>query len=76
MKKYIFALIAIAFVAACRPSSDAVPTSIPIRESKFKKLEERIDITSGFISIYTYGNDTLYVVEGSSSSYPVGITIK
>lgn len=76
MKKYIFALIAIAFVTACRPSSDPVPTSLPIEKSKFKKLEERINIASGFISVYTYGDDTLYVVEGSSSSYPVGITIK
>jgi hypothetical protein len=45
-------------------------------ESKFKKLEEKIQISSGYISVYKYGEDTLYIVEGRGQSYPVGITIK
>ena len=54
------------------PTSDGVPVSV----SNFKKVADRLEISSGYVSVYTYGDDTLYIVEGRSSSFPVGITVK
>ena len=54
------------------PTWEGVPTSV----SNFKKVADRLEISSGYISVYTYGDDTLYIVEGRGQSYPVGITFK
>ena len=53
-------------------TEQVVPTSV----SNFKKVADRLEISSGYVSVYTYGNDTLYIVEGRSSEFPVGITVK
>lgn len=73
----ILSAVLILLIASCKQPTEAIPTSDPIKsESNFKKIKERIEITSGYLSVYVYGTDTLYIVEGNSSSYPVGIAIK
>ena len=67
-------LVLLSLISCEEPSS--VKTSEYNGYSKFKKLEDRLPISSGYVSVYTYGTDTLYIIEGRSSSYPVGITIK
>jgi hypothetical protein len=52
------------------------PTSDPIVESKFKNLDDKLETEGAYISVYTYGNDTLYVVESKSSSTPVAVSVK
>lgn len=61
---------------SCEPRITQTEQVVPTSVSNFKKVADRLEISSGYISVYTYGNDTLYVVEGRSSSYPVGITVK
>ena len=62
-------------LASCE-EPQSTPTNGYVPKSKFKKLDDRLSISSGYVSVYTYGTDTLYIVEGRSSSYPVGITVK
>lgn len=77
MKTLLGIIVGLALMSliSCR-EPQATPTSDGVPVSNFKKVADRLEISSGFISVYTYGTDTLYVVEGRSSSYPVGITVK
>ena len=61
---------------SCEPQSTPTSEDVPTSVSNFKKVADRLEISSGYVSVYTYGNDTLYIVEGRSQSYPVGITVK
>lgn len=62
-------------LASCEEPQQSTPTSQPYKESNLQKVESfRID--GGRLTIYKYGNDTLYFVEGATSSSPVGITVK
>lgn len=56
--------------------SEPTQTNTTYIKSDFKRLEENIRIPAGKLSIYTYGPDTLYVVEGASQNYPVGVSVK
>ena len=61
---------------SCEPqSSQEVQVVAPVMESNLKSLDV-FDIPSGRLTVYSYGDDTLYVVEGRNSSYPVGVTVK
>lgn len=63
-------------LASCVEPQPPIPTAVGFKQSDFKKLEEGIRLPGGRLSIYKYGNDTIYFVEGANSSSPVGITIK
>ena len=61
---------------SCEPqTAQSSQVVTPIVESKLKSLDV-FQIPSGQLTVYTYGSDTLYVIKGLNSSYPVGITIK
>ena len=53
----------------------STPTSEGVKEPNLHELD-RFRVVGGTITIYKYGNDTLYFVEGATSSSPVGITVK
>lgn len=86
MKKTICSLFIIfSFIACQEVGGEPVPTqsgnqnvdtTLNRKDAGFRVLKDKINISSGHISIFVYGEDTLYVVEGRSSSYPVGIAIK
>lgn len=61
---------------ANEPSTQTVVQQQNVKPSNLKVLEEDVRISSGKLSIYTYGDDTLFVMEGYSQSYPVSIQIK
>ena len=61
---------------SCEPRITQTEQVVPTSISNFKKVADRLEISSGYVSVYTYGNDTLYIVEGRGQSYPVGITVK
>ncbi len=71
---FIIGLVLLTLISCEEPQS--TPTNGYVPETKFKKLDDRLPISSGYVSVYTYCTDTLYIIEGRSSSYPVGITIK
>ena len=61
---------------SCEPQpTQSVQVAPSIVESNLKPLDV-FDIPSGRLTVYSYGDDTLYVVEGRNSSYPVGISVK
>ena len=69
----LLGLVLLSLVSCEEPQS--TPTSQPYKESNLQKVESfRID--GGRLTVYKYGNDTLYFVEGATSSSPVGITVK
>lgn len=46
-------------------------TTLPL-----KKIGE-YEVSSGFLSVYVFNNkDTIYIMEGKSSSYPVSLIVK
>jgi len=61
---------------SCEPQNTQTEHVVSESVSNFKKVADRLEISSGYVSVYTYGDDTLYIVEGRSQSYPVGITVK
>ena len=61
-------------LASCE-EPQATPTSGGVKESNLQQLD-RFRIQGGTLTVYKYGNDTLYFVEGANSSSPVGITVK
>lgn len=69
----IVGLVLMSLISCVEP--EATPTSEGIKESKLQQLD-RFRVQGGYITIYKYGNDTLYFVEGATSSSPVGITVK
>lgn len=67
-------LVLMSLISCVEPTS--TPTSVGFAESNFKILEENLRVSAGRLSIYKYGNDTVYIVEGHNSSSPVGVTLK
>ena len=51
------------------------PVISNIKENKLILLGS-YRISSGFLYQYKLNNDTIYIVEGGSSSYPISISIK
>lgn len=78
MKKLLVILALGLFSCGGNDSSTDIPIDADEKEfeTKFQVLEENVQIKSGYISVYLYGTDTLYVVEGRSSSYPIGVSVK
>lgn len=74
MKKVL--LLLVLFASSCITHKEDV--SVPFSkksENKIKVLSE-YKIDAGYLHIYQYGNDTIYVVEGANQSFPVAISIK
>lgn len=63
-------------LASCVEQQPPIPTALGVKQSDFKILQENLRVTAGRLSIYKYGNDTIYIVEGHNSSSPVGVTLK
>lgn len=78
MKKILSLGCLLLLFSSCEEYTVSEPTQTTETHigSDFKRLKENIRIPAGKLSIYTYGPDTLYVVEGASQSYPVGVTVK
>ena len=85
MKKIIIlSLLFIGSLQSCeiqqRPDArpfgnDNIPVSTNNNQLKLEVVG-KYDISAGWLYVYKLGNDTLYIVEGTSSSSPVSLTIK
>jgi hypothetical protein len=65
----------------CSPKqkdTSTVVTSNPVEKPKDSEIAllNQYRIASGTLFIYKFGNDTIYLVEGRTSSYPVTMHVK
>lgn len=72
----LLGLVLLSLASCTEPTATPTSEGVPVSISNFKKVADRLEISSGYVSVYTYGTDTLYIVEGRGQSYPVGITVK
>ena len=52
------------------------PIKSDIKTQMDLRLLSKHEISSGFLYSYKLGSDTIYVMEGKSSSYPVSLQVK
>ena len=82
MRKTIITLTAFVFFGCSegRPRSDAKSTSILPTSSDSSKpnliVLGKYDVSGGWLNVYKFGNDTLYLAEGTNSSYPISVSVK
>lgn len=82
MKRILIAFSVILFVGCTEsaPRSDAKSKSIlPIANGSNQSelvVLGKYDISGGWLTVYRFGNDTLYVAEGQSDNYPVSVSVK
>jgi hypothetical protein len=74
-------LITLALFVGCSPKqkdTSTVVTSNPVEKPKNSEITllNQYRISSGTLFIYKFGNDTIYLVEGRTSSYPVTMHVK
>ena len=73
MKKTL--LIFIVFISSCITHEKDV--SIPFSEKSENEIKilSEYKIDAGYLHIYQYGTDTIYIVEGANQSFPVAISV-
>lgn len=86
--KLLITLTSLSMLVSCGPNNVAPHDSCadardkstkPIKSDKSPIGLEVLgiyDVTGGNLYVYRFGNDTIYWVEGRSSSYPVALQVK
>lgn len=77
MKTFFLSLTLFTLLSCEKVAQTSISNDVTKNEESTKlECSGRYDISAGTLYVYDLGGHTIYIVEGASSNYPVGISTK